>query len=64
MTPLGKILLKGKRLLPGCPDSEGEVTDEEEGLEMSRRVGGGMGGDDKDQFNNGLACKRLRLCKV
>ncbi|XP_055747473.1 inactive phospholipase C-like protein 2 [Salvelinus fontinalis] len=54
----GKILLKGKRLPPNYPESEGEVTDEEEGLEMSRRVGA----DDKDHLN-GLGCKRLRLCK-
>uniref|UniRef100_A0A8B9RKY2 Phosphoinositide phospholipase C n=1 Tax=Astyanax mexicanus TaxID=7994 RepID=A0A8B9RKY2_ASTMX len=36
----GKILLKGKRLPPETQDSEGEVTDEEEGLEMSRRMVG------------------------
>uniref|UniRef100_A0A8C2ZQU4 Phosphoinositide phospholipase C n=1 Tax=Cyclopterus lumpus TaxID=8103 RepID=A0A8C2ZQU4_CYCLU len=35
----GKILIKGKRLPPNCTDTEGDVTDEEEGLEMSRRVG-------------------------
>ncbi|KAM3863801.1 inactive phospholipase C-like protein 2 [Diretmus argenteus] len=54
----GKILLKGKRLPPSCTDTEGEVTDEEEGLEMSRR----LGSDEKDQLN-GLGCKRLRLCR-
>ncbi|XP_053194164.1 inactive phospholipase C-like protein 2 [Scomber japonicus] len=54
----GKILLKGKRLPPSCTDSEGDVTEEEEGLEMSRRVGA----DEKDQLN-GLGCKRLRLCR-
>uniref|UniRef100_A0AAV2KCZ7 Phosphoinositide phospholipase C n=1 Tax=Knipowitschia caucasica TaxID=637954 RepID=A0AAV2KCZ7_KNICA len=48
----------GKKLPPSCPDSEGDVTDEEEGLEMSRRVGF----DDKDQLN-GLSFKRLRLCR-
>ncbi|KAM4717562.1 LOW QUALITY PROTEIN: inactive phospholipase C-like protein 2 [Anableps anableps] len=54
----GKILLKSKKLPPSCTDSEGDVTDEEEGLEMSRRVGA----DEKDQLN-GLGCKRLRLCR-
>ncbi|KAG7243518.1 hypothetical protein INR49_011074 [Caranx melampygus] len=54
----GKILVKGKRLPPSCTDAEGDVTEEEEGLEMSRRVGA----DEKDQLN-GLGCKRLRLCR-
>uniref|UniRef100_A0A3Q3BAU6 Phosphoinositide phospholipase C n=1 Tax=Kryptolebias marmoratus TaxID=37003 RepID=A0A3Q3BAU6_KRYMA len=54
----GKILLKGKKLPPSCTDPEGDVTDEEEGLEMSRRVGA----DEKDHLN-GLGCKRLRLCR-
>ncbi|XP_078126634.1 inactive phospholipase C-like protein 2 [Sander vitreus] len=53
----GKILIKGKRLPPNCTD-EGDVTDEEEGLEMSRRVGA----DEKDQLN-GLSYRRLRLCR-
>ncbi|KAA8585351.1 hypothetical protein FQN60_004045 [Etheostoma spectabile] len=52
-----KILIKGKRLPPNCTD-EGDVTDEEEGLEMSRRVGA----DEKDQLN-GLSYRRLRLCR-
>ncbi|XP_049925449.1 inactive phospholipase C-like protein 2 isoform X2 [Epinephelus moara] len=54
----GKILIKGKKLPPNCTDTEGDVTDEEEGLEMSRRVGA----DEKDQIN-GLGYKRLRLCR-
>ncbi|KAJ8344723.1 hypothetical protein SKAU_G00289160 [Synaphobranchus kaupii] len=54
----GKILLKGKQLPPDYPDSEGEVTDEEEGIEISRR----FGMEEKDQLN-GISCKRLRLCK-
>uniref|UniRef100_A0A1A8PJH8 Phosphoinositide phospholipase C n=1 Tax=Nothobranchius rachovii TaxID=451742 RepID=A0A1A8PJH8_9TELE len=54
----GKILLKSKKLPPNCTDTEGDVTDEEEGLEMSRRVGA----DEKDQLN-GLGYKRLRLCR-
>ncbi|XP_041121408.1 inactive phospholipase C-like protein 2 isoform X1 [Polyodon spathula] len=50
----GKILLKGKKLPPNHPDSEGDVTDEDEGIEMSRR----LGEEDKDQMSG-----RLRLCK-
>ncbi|XP_028835759.1 inactive phospholipase C-like protein 2 isoform X2 [Denticeps clupeoides] len=34
----GKILLKGKKLSPMCTSSEGEVTDEDEGAEMSQRM--------------------------
>ncbi len=55
----GKILIKGKSLPSDLQDFEGEVTDEEEGFEMSRRM---MGGDNKDQLN-GIGCKRLQLCK-
>lgn len=55
----GKILLKGKSLPPDVQDSEGEVTDEEEGLEMSRRM---VGADEKDHLN-GFGGKRLQLCK-
>ncbi|XP_061159867.1 inactive phospholipase C-like protein 2 [Syngnathus typhle] len=52
----GKILLKGKRLEHGCTEPEGDVTEEEEGFEMSRRVRV----EDRDQLNG---CKSLRLCK-
>lgn len=55
----GKILLKGKRLPQDNRDSEGEVTDEDEGMEMSRRV---VGPDDKDHLN-GFGYKRLQLAK-
>ncbi len=55
----GKILIKGKSLPSDLQDSEGEVTDEEEGFERSRRM---MGGDDKDQLN-GIGCKRLDSAK-
>ncbi|XP_056309228.1 LOW QUALITY PROTEIN: inactive phospholipase C-like protein 2 [Danio aesculapii] len=55
----GKVLIKGKRLPTDSQDSEGEVTDEEEGFEMSRRM---MGVDDKDHLN-GIGCKRLQLCR-
>uniref|UniRef100_A0AAQ4PR86 Phosphoinositide phospholipase C n=1 Tax=Gasterosteus aculeatus aculeatus TaxID=481459 RepID=A0AAQ4PR86_GASAC len=34
----GKILLKGKKLSTACTASEGEVTDEDEGAEMSQRM--------------------------
>lgn len=34
----GKILLKGKKLASNCAGSEGEVTDEDEGAEMSQRM--------------------------
>ncbi|KAL4657778.1 inactive phospholipase C-like protein 2 [Arapaima gigas] len=54
----GKILLKGKKLPPSCPDSDGEVTDEEEGTEMYRRVGA----KESDQMN-GISSKKFRLCK-
>ncbi|XP_076851663.1 inactive phospholipase C-like protein 2 isoform X1 [Brachyhypopomus gauderio] len=55
----GKILLKGKCLPPDTQDSEGEVTDEEEGLEVWRRM---VGADEKDQIN-GNSSTRLRLCR-
>ena len=35
---VGRILLKGKKLPPSCTSSEGEVTDEDEGAEMSQRM--------------------------
>ncbi|XP_017288820.1 inactive phospholipase C-like protein 2 [Kryptolebias marmoratus] len=35
---MGKILLKGKKLDTTCTASEGEVTDEDEGAEMSQRM--------------------------
>ncbi|KAG9345186.1 hypothetical protein JZ751_009729, partial [Albula glossodonta] len=34
----GKILLKGKKLSPNCTGAEGDVTDEDEGAEMSQRM--------------------------
>ncbi|XP_021428249.2 inactive phospholipase C-like protein 2 isoform X1 [Oncorhynchus mykiss] len=47
----GKILLKGQKLKEGCGDTEGDVTDEDEGAEMCQRMkagnsegGGGEGG--------------------
>eukprot|EP00063_Salmo_salar_P059034 XP_014033869.1 PREDICTED: inactive phospholipase C-like protein 2 isoform X2 [Salmo salar] len=47
----GKILLKGQKLEEGCGETEGDVTDEDEGAEMCQRMkagnsegGGGEGG--------------------
>uniref|UniRef100_A0A8C7PWV5 Phosphoinositide phospholipase C n=1 Tax=Oncorhynchus mykiss TaxID=8022 RepID=A0A8C7PWV5_ONCMY len=34
----GKILLKGQKLKEGCGDTEGDVTDEDEGAEMCQRM--------------------------
>ncbi|MBN3314352.1 PLCL2 protein, partial [Atractosteus spatula] len=39
----GKILLKAKKLPPNCVNPEGDVTDEDEGAEMSQRVGNETG---------------------
>ncbi|KAI1902480.1 hypothetical protein AGOR_G00045200 [Albula goreensis] len=38
----GRILLKGRKLGPDCPGPEGDVTDEDEGAEMSQRANGGL----------------------
>ncbi|NWI12850.1 PLCL2 protein, partial [Crypturellus soui] len=35
----GRILIKGKKLPPGCEDSEGDVSDEDEGWGPARRAG-------------------------
>uniref|UniRef100_A0A8C6SRW6 Phosphoinositide phospholipase C n=1 Tax=Neogobius melanostomus TaxID=47308 RepID=A0A8C6SRW6_9GOBI len=48
----GKILIKAKKLPPNCMDSEGDVTDEEEGLEMSRRVVCSFNEVDANRFAN------------
>ncbi|XP_069490565.1 inactive phospholipase C-like protein 2 [Ambystoma mexicanum] len=54
----GKILIKGKKLPPDCCDSEGDVTDEDEGFEIYRR----LSEEERHQFNGGVH-KKLRLCK-
>ncbi|XP_018606010.1 inactive phospholipase C-like protein 2 isoform X2 [Scleropages formosus] len=54
----GKILLKGKKLGPNCTSAEGDVTDEDEGAEMSQR----MNGDEGDQ-QNVAPTKRFQLSK-
>ncbi|XP_077454499.1 inactive phospholipase C-like protein 2 [Stigmatopora argus] len=53
----GKILLKGKKLGTNCTGSEGEVTDEDEGAEMSQR----MSIDSAEQQT--LAPKNFQLSK-
>ncbi|XP_041964406.1 inactive phospholipase C-like protein 2 [Alosa sapidissima] len=54
----GRILLKGKKLPPSCTSSEGEVTDEDEGAEMSQR----MNIDSGEQQTVALP-KKLQLSK-
>ncbi|TNN33903.1 Inactive phospholipase C-like protein 2 [Liparis tanakae] len=53
----GKILLKGKKLSTSCTASEGEVTDEDEGAEMSQR----MSIDSAEQQT--VAPKKFQLSK-
>ncbi|KAM4688613.1 inactive phospholipase C-like protein 2 [Discoglossus pictus] len=54
----GKILIKAKKLPPNCSGIEGDVTDEDEGVEMSQRVG--KEGEDQQ---NVVTVKRVQLCK-
>ncbi|XP_029428603.1 inactive phospholipase C-like protein 2 isoform X2 [Rhinatrema bivittatum] len=54
----GKILIKGKKLPPENADSEGDVTDEDEGLEMTRRLD-----EEENEQHNGSLHRRIRLCK-
>ncbi|OCT75844.1 inactive phospholipase C-like protein 2 [Xenopus laevis] len=54
----GKLLIKGKKLNSDCSGIEGDVTDEDEGLEMSQRVG-----KDGDEQQNTAPVKRVQLCK-
>ncbi|KAM9806903.1 inactive phospholipase C-like protein 2 [Syngnathus typhle] len=53
----GKILLKGKKLGTNCTATEGEVTDEDEGAEMSQR----MSIDSPEQQT--VAPKKFQLSK-
>lgn len=53
----GKILMKAKKLPPECSGFEGDVTDEDEGLEMSQRV------EKADEQQNIVPVKRIQLCK-
>ncbi|XP_053215238.1 inactive phospholipase C-like protein 2 isoform X1 [Podarcis raffonei] len=54
----GKILIKAKKLSPNCSGLEGDVTDEDEGVEMSQR----MGKEGVEQQNI-ITVKRFQLCK-
>lgn len=55
----GKILLKGKKLASNFTGSEGEVTDEDEGAEMSQRMNSEGGGDQQMVAQP----KKFQLCK-
>ncbi|XP_051871854.1 inactive phospholipase C-like protein 2 isoform X1 [Pristis pectinata] len=52
-----KILLKAKKLPENCTGLEGDITDEDEGAEMSQKTTG----ENADQQN--VAPKRFLLCK-
>ncbi|KAM5157006.1 inactive phospholipase C-like protein 2 isoform 1-T2 [Mantella aurantiaca] len=54
----GKILIKAKKLPPDCSGFEGDVTDEDEGIEMSQRVA--KEGEDQQTI---APVKRIQLCK-
>ncbi|XP_061207033.1 inactive phospholipase C-like protein 2 isoform X1 [Neopsephotus bourkii] len=54
----GKILIKAKKLSSNCPGLEGDVTDEDEGAEMSQRVG-----KEGVEQQNSMTGKRFQLCK-
>ncbi|XP_053554996.1 inactive phospholipase C-like protein 2 isoform X2 [Bombina bombina] len=55
----GKILIKGKKLPHDLYDSEGDVTDEDEGMEIARR----LGHDGSEHLSEG-GHRKLRLCKA
>ncbi|XP_009074927.1 PREDICTED: inactive phospholipase C-like protein 2, partial [Acanthisitta chloris] len=55
----GRILIKGKKLPPSCEDSEGEVSDEEEGWELAR---GRLGQEDREAPEGG-GPRRVRLSR-
>ncbi|NXK08987.1 PLCL2 protein, partial [Herpetotheres cachinnans] len=54
----GKILIKAKKLSSNCSGLEGDVTDEDEGAEMSQRVG-----KEGVEQQNSMTGKRFQLCK-
>ncbi|OCT61993.1 inactive phospholipase C-like protein 2 [Xenopus laevis] len=54
----GKILIKGKKLSQEHSDSEGDVTDEDEGMEIARRLG-----NDGEEHLGETGHRKLRLCK-
>nr|XP_046183023.1 inactive phospholipase C-like protein 2 [Oncorhynchus gorbuscha] len=53
----GKILLKGQKLKEGCGETEGDVTDEDEGAEMCQRMKAGNseggGGEGRQKGGGG-----------
>ncbi|XP_043922907.1 inactive phospholipase C-like protein 2 [Protopterus annectens] len=55
----GKILLKAKKLSPNFSGAEGDVTDEDEGIEMSQRVGN----DNILHHLTVVPNKRFQLCR-
>ncbi|XP_026529357.1 inactive phospholipase C-like protein 2 [Notechis scutatus] len=54
----GKILIKAKKLSSNCSGLEGDVTDEDEGAEMSQRMG-----KEAVELQNVVPVKRFQLCK-
>ncbi|KAG7457487.1 hypothetical protein MATL_G00227680 [Megalops atlanticus] len=54
----GKILLKAKKLGGDCVGGEGDVTDEDEGAEMSQRMNG-----DSGEPQNAAPARRFQLSK-
>ncbi|KAM7071340.1 LOW QUALITY PROTEIN: inactive phospholipase C-like protein 2 [Acridotheres tristis] len=54
----GKILIKAKKLSANCSGLEGDVTDEDEGAEMSQRVA-----KEGVEQQNSMTGKRFQLCK-
>uniref|UniRef100_A0A8C8RQZ9 Phosphoinositide phospholipase C n=1 Tax=Pelusios castaneus TaxID=367368 RepID=A0A8C8RQZ9_9SAUR len=54
----GKILIKAKKLSSNCSGLEGDVTDEDEGAEMSQRVA-----KEGAEQQNTVTVKRFQLCK-
>ncbi|CAH2282737.1 inactive phospholipase C 2 [Pelobates cultripes] len=54
----GKLLVKTKKLSPDCSGVEGDVTDEDEGLEMSQRVG-----KEGEEQQSVVTVKRIPLSK-
>eukprot|EP00062_Callorhinchus_milii_P027245 gi/632990308/ref/XP_007884109.1/ PREDICTED: inactive phospholipase C-like protein 2 [Callorhinchus milii] len=57
----GKILLKALKLPGDCPDSEAEISDEEEGAEMCRRMRTMMGEGEREGESGETPDRKLRL---
>ncbi|XP_038821762.1 inactive phospholipase C-like protein 2 [Salvelinus namaycush] len=58
----GKILLKGQKLKEGCGETEGDVTDEDEGAEMCKRMKAGNSESKRFQLLKELS-DLVTLCK-